>query len=61
MNANYADICRVGDLEQIFYKFCLINCSEIFITLLWKINILNLAKNSKKYFSKQKLQKITLL
>ena len=57
MNANYAEICRVGNLEQIFNKFCLFNFSEIFTILLWNINNSNSAKKSKKYFLRQKFQK----
>ena len=34
MAANYAEIGRVGNLGQIFNKFCLFNFSEIFTILL---------------------------
>ena len=61
MNANYAEICRAGNLEEDFNKFHLINFCEIFPILLWNINYSNSAKKNKKYFLRQKFQKITLL
>ena len=61
MNANFAEICRVGNLEADFQQVRLFNFSEIFTILFWNINNLNSAKKSKKYFRRQKLQKITLL
>ena len=47
--------------RQIFNKFRLFNISEIFTLLLWNINNSNSAKKEKKYFLRQKFQKITLL
>ena len=38
MNANYAEICRVGNLEEIFKKFRFFIFFEIFTLLLWNIN-----------------------
>ena len=59
MNANYAEIYRVGNLETDFQQVPLIQFSENFTILLWNINKLNLAKKSKKYSFRQKFQKIT--
>ena len=38
MNANYAEICRLGNLEANFQQFRLFIFSEIFTMLLWNIN-----------------------
>ena len=55
MNANYAEICRVG-------KFRLLNFSELFTILLRNINNSKSGEKIKKYFLKQKLKnKINLL
>ena len=48
MNANYAELCRQPTWRQIFYKFRLINSSEIFTILLWNINNSNSARKVKK-------------
>ena len=62
MHANYAEVCRVGNLEADFNKFRLFKFSEIFTILLCNISNSNSAKKSKKYFLWQKLKKkITLL
>ena len=61
MNANYAEICRVGNMVVIFNKFRLFIFSKIFTILLLNINNLKSAKKSKKYFLRQKFQKVTLL
>ena len=46
--------------RQIFNKFHLFIFSEIFTMLLWNISNSNSAKKSKKYFLRQKFQKIIL-
>ena len=49
MNANYAKICRVDNLEADFQQFPLVQFfSEIFTISLWNINNSNSAKKSKK-------------
>ena len=50
MNANYAEICRVGNLETDSF-------SEILTRVLWDINNSSSAKKSKKFFLRQKVQK----
>ena len=44
MKANYAETCRIGNLEADFNKFHLLNFSEIFTMLFWNIDDLNSAK-----------------
>ena len=56
MNANYAEICRVGSLGADFQQVLLVQFSEIFTILLWNINNSNSVKKSKKYFLRQKFK-----
>ena len=48
MNANYAEICRVSNLEGDYQLIPLVHFSEISTILLWNINNSKSAKNSKK-------------
>ena len=51
MNANYAEICRVRNLEADFQTVLLVQFSKIFKILLRNNNNSNSAKRSKKIFS----------
>ena len=48
MNANYAEICRVGNLEADFQQRLVVQFSEIFTILLRNINNSNSIKKCKK-------------
>ena len=48
MNANYAEICIVGNLEGDFQQVPLVQFFWIFVILLWNINNSNSAKKKKK-------------
>ena len=48
MKANYAEICRVANLEADFQQVACSFFSEIFTTLLWNINNSNAAKKNKR-------------
>ena len=63
MNANYAEICRVGNLEVAFQQVLLVQFFWNFhsILIVVKYHNLNWAKKSKKYFLRQNFQKISLL
>ena len=63
MNANYAEICRVGNLEADFEQVPLVHFffSEILTISLRNINNSNSAKKHEKYFLNEKFQQITLL
>ena len=63
MNANYAEIGKIGNLVADFQQVLLVqlfNFSEIFIILLSNISNSNSGK-TKKIFSETKFKKITLL
>ena len=50
MSANYAEICRIGNLEAEFQQIPLVQFSEIFTILLQNISNLNSVKKSKNIF-----------
>ena len=51
MTTTYAEICRVGNLEADFNKFCLLKFSEIFTVLLWNKFKVSKENEKKKIFS----------
>ena len=52
-NVNYAEICRIGNLEADFNKFRLFNFSLCFYTTIIQIKgkVIFLDKNSKRHFT----------
>ena len=50
MSANYAEICRIGNLEADFQQIPLVQFSEIFTKMLQNINNLNSVKKSKNNY-----------
>ena len=68
MNGNYAEICRVGNLEAYFQQLPLVHFFSNFHSIVVKNSNSYLAKNDKKYIlrqifkkKKKKKKKITLL
>ena len=61
MNANYAEICWVGNFEADFQQVLFVHFSEIFTILLWNINNSNSLKKSTEKIVRQKIQNFTLL
>ena len=62
MNANLAEICRVGNLEADFQQVLLIDFFLKFSQYCCKISIIQIQKRKvKKYFLRQKFQTLTLL
>ena len=61
MNANYAEICWVGNLEADFQQVLFVHFSEIFTILLWNFNNSNSLKESTEKIVRQKIQNFTLL
>ena len=57
MNANYAEICRVGKLETEFPQVPPVQFFSNFQYIIVKHNNSNSAKKSKNYFLRQKLKK----
>ena len=57
MNAGYAEICRVDNLEVDFQQVLLVQFFWNLKILLWNNNYLNSGKKSKKYFLRQKSPK----
>ena len=62
MNANYAEICRVGNLEVDFQQVLLVHFFLKFSQCCCETSIIKIQKRKiKKYFLRQKIKKITLL
>ena len=61
MNANYAKICRVSNLETDFQQVLLVHFFLKFSQCCRETSIIKIQQRKITYFLRQKIQKITLL